>query len=167
MAGGFNSLSLEGSVRFDSRYEDHKPLTRIFNESNGVSSMASGCIQRWALLLAAYDYRIRYRQGKANAKADTLSKLPLPSSHIHTPQPAELIHLMEHISTTPLSSAKIKAWTDSDRTHFRVGQWVQEGWPDQEPESECRGELLSFSRGRLELGAEEGSVLRGCHVSCA
>ena len=40
--------------------------------------MASGRIQRWALLLAAYDYRIRYRQGKANANADALSRLPLP-----------------------------------------------------------------------------------------
>ena len=29
-------------------------------------------------MLGAYDYRIRYRQGKASANADALSRLPLP-----------------------------------------------------------------------------------------
>ena len=67
---------------------------------------------------------------------------------------------MEHLSTTPLSSAKIKTWTDSDRTLSQVRQWVLEGWPDQEPNLESGGELLSYSRKRLELGVEEGCVLR-------
>ena len=30
---------------------DHKPLTHIFNESRGTPTMASGCIQKWALTL--------------------------------------------------------------------------------------------------------------------
>ena len=66
---------------------DHKPFTHIFHESKGIPSMASGRIQRWALLLAAYNYHIRYRQGKANANADALSRLPLPAPNLHTPQP--------------------------------------------------------------------------------
>ena len=99
---------------------DHKPLTHIFHESKGIPSMASGRIQRWALLLAAYDYRIRHRQGKANANADALSRLPLPSPNLRIPQPAELINLMEHLSATPLTSAQIKAWTDSDPTLSQV-----------------------------------------------
>ena len=143
---------------------DHKPLTYIFHESKGIPSMASGRIQRWALMLAAYDYRIRYRQGKANANADALSRLPLPSPNVQTPQPAELIHLMEHLSATPLSSAQIKAWTDSDPTLVRVRHWVQEGWPEQEPESMPREELLPYSRRRLELGVEGGCVVWGCRI---
>ena len=57
---------------------NHKPLTHIFDESRVVPAMASGRIQRWALTLGAYDYRIRYRQGKSNANADALNRLPLP-----------------------------------------------------------------------------------------
>jgi hypothetical protein len=34
---------------------DHKPLTHIFDESRVVPVMASGRIQRWALMLGAYD----------------------------------------------------------------------------------------------------------------
>jgi hypothetical protein len=143
---------------------DHKPLTHIFHEFKGIPSMASGRIQRWALLLAAYDYRIQYRQGKANANADALSRLPLPSPNVHTPQPAELIHLIEHLSATPLSSAQIKAWTDSDPTLSLVRRWVQQGWPELEPESESREGLLPYSRRRLELGVEGGCVLWGCRV---
>ena len=143
---------------------DHKPLTHIFHESKGVPSMASGRIQRWALLLAAYDYRIHYRQGKANANADALSRLPLPSQNVHTPQPAELVHLMEHLSATPLSSAQIKAWTDGDPTLSQVRRWVQEGWPEQESESASREELLPYFRRKWELGVEEGCLVWGCRV---
>ena len=52
---------------------DHKPLTHIFDESRVVPAMASRQIQRWALMLGAYDYCIRYKQGKSNANADALS----------------------------------------------------------------------------------------------
>ena len=146
---------------------DHKPLTHIFHESKGIPSMASGRIQRWALLLAAYDYCIRHRQGKANANADTLSRLPLPSPNCYTPQPVELINLTEHLSATPISSAQIEAWTDSDPTLSQVRRWVIEGWPEgwlKESESESREELLPYFRKRWELGVEEGCVLRGCRV---
>ncbi len=40
--------------------------------------MASARIQRWALLLSAYDYSISYKAGKDNTDADALSRLPLP-----------------------------------------------------------------------------------------
>ena len=140
---------------------DHKPLTHIFDESRVVPAMASGRIQRWALTLGAYDYRIRYRQGKSNANADALSRLPLPMADREVPQPAEVIHLMEHLSTTPLSSSQIKLWTDSDPTIAKVRQWVLEGWPDSTETSE---ELQPYVRRKLELSVEGGCVLWGCRV---
>lgn len=57
---------------------DHQPLQHLFNEKKSISPMASARIQRWALILAAYDYHIRYKPGKEHANADLLSRLPLP-----------------------------------------------------------------------------------------
>ena len=113
--------------------------------------MASGRIQRWALVLGAYDYRIRYRQGKTNANADALSRLPLPVANCEAPQPAEVVHLMEHLSTTPLSSSQIKVWTNSDPTLSKVRQWVQEGWPES---VETSDKLQPYVRRKLELSVE-------------
>ena len=137
---------------------DHKPLTHIFDESRVVPAMASGRIQRWALTLGAYDYRIHYRQGKSNVNADALSRLPLPMAALEVPQPAEVIHLMEHLSTTPLSSSQIKLWTDSDPTIAKVRQWVLEGWPDSTETSE---ELQPYVRRKLELSVEGGVCCGG------
>ena len=93
---------------------DDKPLPYIFDEARGVPTMVSGRIQRWALMLGAYQYTIRYWRGSANANADALSRLPLPTKVCEVPQPPELVHLMEHLSSTPLTSIVIKRWTDRD-----------------------------------------------------
>lgn len=57
---------------------DHAPLTIIFGENKGIPMMAAARLQRWAILLSAYDYKIKYRKGTEIANADALSRLPLP-----------------------------------------------------------------------------------------
>ncbi|XP_037526426.1 uncharacterized protein LOC119403569 [Rhipicephalus sanguineus] len=43
--------------------------------------MAAARIQRWALLLGAYKYRLQYKPGKQLVNADALSRLPQPLQH--------------------------------------------------------------------------------------
>ena len=117
-----------------------------------------------ALTLGAYDYSIRFKQGKTIANADSLSRLPLPTADHVTPQPAEVVHLMEHLETTPLSSTQIKSWTDTDPILSRVRCWVQEGWPERDAGSESNTELAPYFRRRWELGVEGGCVVWGCRV---
>ena len=143
---------------------DHKPLTHIFSEEKGVPTMASGRIQRWALILGGYNYSIRYKPGKANANADALSRLPLPAKEYDVPKPAELVQLLEHLSTTPVSSSQVKTLTDTDPVLAKVRCWVEEGWPEQNPASDADQELSSYFRRRWELGVEGGCVLWGCRV---
>ena len=70
--------------------------------------MASARLQRWALLLSAYDYDIRYRPGKSHANADTFSRLPLSTTPTSTSQPGETVLLFECLSIAPLTVIDIR-----------------------------------------------------------
>ena len=83
-------------------YTDHKPLQYLFGEKRAVSPMAAGRIQRWALTLSAYNYKITYKPGSDQANADVLTRLPLPDYPKSVPVPAET-----H-ATTPVTAAQIK-----------------------------------------------------------
>lgn len=61
-------------------YTDHKPLLGLFKPNRAIPTMAAARIQRWALILAGYEYEILYKEGKKNGNADCLSRLPLKES---------------------------------------------------------------------------------------
>ena len=141
---------------------DHKPLTHIFSESKATPTMASGRIQRWALTLGAYSYTIQYRKGDENSNADALSRLPLAGPTKEPPKPAEMIHLMEYLDTSPVSSAQIRAWTERDPILSKVKGMTLSGWPADTTGME--EELRPFARRKYELSVEEGCVLWGNRV---
>ena len=58
---------------------DHKPLTTLLGTKSGITTLAAARLQRWALLLAAYQYDIEYRSTEKHGKADCLSRLPIRS----------------------------------------------------------------------------------------
>ena len=61
-------------------FTDHKPLTTILGPYNSIPTLAAARLQRWALILSAYTYEIRFRYTEEHANADCLSRLPLNSS---------------------------------------------------------------------------------------
>lgn len=52
---------------------NHQPLTTILGPKK---ALAASRIQRWALLLSAYNYVVKYRSTKEHTNADALSRLP-------------------------------------------------------------------------------------------
>ncbi len=110
-------------------FTDHKPLMSLFSEHKSIPSMASARIQRWALKLSAYQYRIVYRAGKENANADALSRLPLPDTPASTPLPPETVFLLERLNDSPVSAKQIKIWTERDKVLSKVKRFVLQGWP--------------------------------------
>ncbi len=56
---------------------DNKPLFTILGPKKGVPTLAAAHLQRWALILSAYDYEIDCRKSADHSNCDSLSRLPL------------------------------------------------------------------------------------------
>lgn len=56
---------------------DHQPLLALFSRSD-----VSNRILRWALELQAYDFEIKYLNGKSNIVAHALSRIYLQEEHV-------------------------------------------------------------------------------------
>ena len=65
-------------------FTDHKLLTAIFGSKKGVPSLAATQLQRWAIILSAYQYDIQFKPRNAHAHADRLSRLPLSVAPEHS-----------------------------------------------------------------------------------
>ena len=56
-------------------FTDHKPLLGLLSEK-GIPNMAAARMQRWAILLSAYYYTLKYCGGPENSNADFFSCFP-------------------------------------------------------------------------------------------
>lgn len=56
---------------------DHKALITLFGPKAGVPVLAAARLQRWSLLLNAYNYDIQFKRTARHGTADGLSRLSL------------------------------------------------------------------------------------------
>lgn len=112
---------------------DHKPLVALFHPDRPVPVMAAARIQRWALLLSAYDYVIKHQPGKDNIPADALSRLPTSATSQPETQEetvdGEYVLLTETLNDGVMSAKQLGTLTELDDDLAKVQKWVQEGWP--------------------------------------
>ena len=125
--------------------------------------MASACIQRWALTLGAYNYNIVFKPGKDHANADMCSCLPLLTSLTETPVPAELVFLMEHLSSSPVNAAQVKTWTDKDPVLSQVRDAILRGLPLDKDDPKFYPYKTKSSE-LIELSVQDGCLLWGSRV---
>jgi transposase InsO family protein len=135
---------------------DHKPLLGLLKEDRVTSQQASARIKRWSLFLSNYEYQLVFRNTKAHANADALSRLPLPTEPA---KKAEEPELAEHLADSPVTAHDIRSWTRRDTKLSKVLHHVQKGWPD-----EGNPDLEPFSSRRMELSSYEECVLWGNRI---
>ena len=139
---------------------DHQPLSYLFNETKGVSQTASSRIQRWALTLSAYHYTIRHKPGTTLSNADALSRLPRPTTTSADCLPGDLVHLIDHLSATPVNAANIKDWTAKVPLLSKVKRYIMVGWPD----TQLTEEFKPYRSRWKELSTLDGCILWGSQV---
>ncbi|XP_054260279.1 uncharacterized protein K02A2.6-like [Macrosteles quadrilineatus] len=148
---------------------DHAPLVTIFGNKRGVPCVAAARLQRWALILSAYSFEVKYRRGLDLPHADALSRLPLPdddqleldSNYIsHVSSLVEAFDCFKLVSDlNPITAKDIARLTDTDPVLTKVRDFIWHGWRDSQD-----SELVAYFRRRDELSVENQCVLWGSRV---
>ena len=140
---------------------DHKPLLGLLGERKAIPVTASPRLQRWAITLTGYDYRLIYKPGSAIANADALSRLPLPDmpADVRVPVPGEAIRVMDVLDTTPVTCDQIRLWTLHDPILGKVLQALKEGANSIEGD-----QFQPYSRRLEEMCLEDGIIMWGARV---
>ena len=139
---------------------DHKPLLGLFSNLKPISHMASGRIQRWALLMQAYRFDLVHRSGEKLGTADALSRLPLSMATDSTTIPADWTMLVNFLDYSPVSSQDVGNSTRRDVVLSKVSKYLEVGWPSTTKDPE----ILPYHRRQSELSLEGGCVLWGSRV---
>ncbi|UYV66064.1 K02A2.6-like [Cordylochernes scorpioides] len=144
---------------------DHKPLVTLFSENKGIPTIAANRIQRWAIILSAYQYKIEYIKGTSNTEADVLSRLPMftpePDSKEPDSEPVELVLLMDALDSSPVTSDDIRKSLPGDPVLRQALYYTLQGWSEETPKEI---ELMPYWSRRCELGACEGLLFWGNRV---
>ena len=137
---------------------DHQPLITILGPKTGVPPLAAARMQRWSLILAAYQYEIEYRKSAEHANADALSRLVQAS--LEEQEEEEEVYLISYLEELPVTAPDIAAATGKDPVLARVYDFTLHGWPQA-----LDDQVLQpyFSR-KQELSVDQGCVLWGFRV---
>ena len=140
-------------------YSGHQTLKYILNESKPIPVMSSR-VQRWALILSAYDYNILYKPGTQISNVDAFSRLPLSSPINYLPTPGNLLLLFSQFSKQIVSAEHIKKYTEKDPVLYNVKRLIQSD--GEIPETEA--ELKPYSQKASELSVVDGTLHWGSQV---
>ena len=136
---------------------DHKPLTTILGPKTAVPTLAAARMQRWALILSAYNYDIRYRKSADHANADGMSRLPVQSDLGSASE--EDVFQFSYVNELPVSSQNISEATRKNPILSRVLDFILNGWPEK-----VEANIQPYFMRRNELSCEQGCILWGLRV---
>ncbi|XP_039764273.1 uncharacterized protein K02A2.6-like [Pararge aegeria] len=131
---------------------DHKPLTFIFGNNNGIPQTAASRLQRWAVRLAGYDFSIEFVRSKNNGPADALSRLPIlhEQSRTHPAQQVTYTNLLEEM--LPVNFKQIANESQKDSVLCKIIKYVMFGWPASVVSNEEKAYFIRKSEICVDLG---------------
>ncbi|KAL6455440.1 hypothetical protein MHYP_G00004880 [Metynnis hypsauchen] len=136
---------------------DHRPLTTIFGPYTGIPSLAASRMQRWALMLSAHTYDIKYRKSELHHNADGLSRLPLPVTCPESSQ--QDIFYFTQVEESPVTAVHVRKCTRKDPVLSEVIEVITSGRAVKDA-----AHLQPFLSRRLELSVQSGCLLWGRRV---
>ena len=129
---------------------NHRPQALVGNSwaEERYSCFAAARLQRWAILLSAYN---------GHANADGLSRLPLPDTPIEKAEATTILNISQ-IEAIPITATEIASATRRDRILSKVPHY-KISWPKR-----VETQLKLFQQRQNELTIEGDCVLWGTRV---
>lgn len=134
---------------------DCKPLTSIFGPKKGIPVMTAGRLQRYAIFLAGYDFKIQFIKSEKNS-ADVLSRIPLGQEKTPKVETTYLHHIDE---MKIMDATLVKIETNKDSILSKVKYYIQTGWPEQVEKN-----LEPFKIKKDLLNLEQEVIIRGHRI---
>ena len=140
-------------------YTDHKPLTTILNPKKGIPPLSAARLQRWAVILSAYNYKIEYKSTQTHSNADGLSRLPLVVNNDKKQLAEPSIFNVRQLENLPVTATQLKTMTRRDPVLSKVLYYTKQGWPTTIPI-----DLKPYWMKRTELAVEDDCLMWGIRV---
>uniref|UniRef100_A0A914HTB4 RNA-directed DNA polymerase n=2 Tax=Globodera rostochiensis TaxID=31243 RepID=A0A914HTB4_GLORO len=162
---------------------DHKPLLSIFGAKSGIPIYTASRLQRWALILLNYDFKIQYISTKNFGQVDSLSRLiavqkeaddeerVIASAEINqnlgndteeTDFVASAVDYVFHsnIEQLPISALEVAECTQHDEVLHQVSDHCRTRWPKEAASSS----LAAYFVHRAKITEVQGCLLFGGRV---
>ena len=118
-------------------------------------------LQRWAVLLSAYTYDIRFKSTSNHSNADGLSRLPLPTqqdSTVLSTQTTTIFNITQ-IEALPITATEIGSATKHDKLLSKVYRYTKTSWP-----AVVSSALQPYQQRQHELTVEGNCLMWGIRV---
>lgn len=130
---------------------DHQALCEIFNPSRKTPAVAAARLQRWAIILSMYKYKIVHKAGKKMGNVDGLSRLPLPSlSQVEEIQTVNFLNFSDEL---PVTYNEIRDCLKLDTIICQVYKYVMSGWTGRISDS-----ILPYKSVQKCLSTDDGCL---------
>ncbi|XP_070378118.1 uncharacterized protein [Dermacentor albipictus] len=94
---------------------DHQPLLGLLRPDRPTPPLAAARIQRWALYLGGFRYKLQYSPGKQLLNSDALSRLPQETLEPTTEgEPPDYVLALACVQEGPVSVEELQALTAGD-----------------------------------------------------
>ena len=92
---------------------DHWPLAAILDPQKAIPSLAAARLQRWAIILSAYQYDIIFKPTQQHGNADCLSRLPLLSNTVMEAYGVDVFNVAQ-VDSLPVTADQLGRATQQD-----------------------------------------------------
>ena len=125
----------------------------------GLPVLAAARLQRWAIMLSAYQHDIEFRPTHKYSNANCSSRLPLSTLASAEQNNAASLFNIHQIGTLPIGTDQLRRQTSLDPVLARVLHYTQSGWP-----ASVEPKMKPFFNRRLEITIEAGCLMWGIKV---